>query len=318
VTTEAELLNAERAPEATLTRLKSSWMARLGERTLPQFNQFVICTLLAIAAVLAIWPFDIQVGERAGVASLLWWLPDDAVHSRWTWLALRGLLLVGSLLWLNQLWLPWSCWLVLVAFTGLWSLHVETTYNTAHIFHMANMLLVIQAIWITSDAPLIRARLRDGTYWQTPLVPHWVSLASIAYIGIFHTAAGLSKLLFSGPQWANGTSLQLWTYLWGRRWSPTTQLMLGSRWFTQSLQVLTLVFETAGLLAIFPRLRPIIGWGLIAFYVGVLATFDYGFQFNALLTALYFLPFERAITAAATRRLKQLTRPQSEGQTSAA
>src|SRR4029077_14068434 len=118
---------------------------------------------------------------------------------------------------------------------------------------MANMLLAIQAIWITADAPLIRAQLRDGTFWQSPIVPRWVSLASIAYVGIFHTAAGLSKLFFSGPQWANGTSLQLWTYLWGYPWSPTTQLMLANRSFTQVLQVLTIVFETAGVLAIFPR-----------------------------------------------------------------
>ena len=50
------------------------------------------------------------------------------------------------------------------------------------------------------------------------------------------------------------------------------------------------------MLAIFPRLRPWIGWALVGFYAGVLATFDYGFQFNAILTALYFLPCERWIT----------------------
>jgi hypothetical protein len=167
---------------------------------------------------------------------------------------------------------------------------------------MANMLLVIQAIWITADAPLIRERLREGTFWQSPLVPRWVSLASIAYIGIFHTAAGLSKLVFSGPQWVNGTSLQLWTNLWGRPWSPTTRLILSSRSLTQILQALTLIFETAGVLAIFPGLRPIVGWGLTAFYIGVLATFDYGFQFNALFTALYLLPCERLITLTARAR----------------
>ncbi len=283
--------------------------ARLEERTLPQFNQVVIWALLVMAALLAIWPFHVQTGERGACASVFCWLPDAAIHNRWTWLACRTLLIAGVLLWLNQSWLPWSCWLVVISFTGLWSLHVETTSNTAHIFHMANMLLTIQAIWITADAPLIRAQWRVGTFWKLPLVPRWVSLASITYIGIFHTAAGLSKLLFSGPQWANGTSLQLWTYLWGYPWSPTTRLILSSRWLTQGLQVLTLVVETAGVLAIFPRLRPIVGWGLVAFYIGVLATFDYGFQFNALLTALYFLPFEQLITHTAERRIKPQTSP---------
>jgi len=258
--------------------------------------------LLVAAATLVPWQFEIRDGERGGFVSLLSWLPDDIVRSSATWLLLRCLLAIGIVLWWLQRWLPWSCWLVVVSFTALWSLHVETTYNTAHIFNMTTMLLVIQAIWVTADAPLIRARRTNGTYWQLPLVPSWVSLASIAYIGIFHTAAGASKLFFSGPEWANGVSLQLWTYLWGRPWSPTTQLMLASRDFTKWLQVLTLIFETAGVLAIFPRLRLVIGCALVAFYGGVLATFDYGFQFNALLTALYFLPFESWVFNAPARR----------------
>src|SRR5439155_16667110 len=152
----------------------------LQQRTLPHFNQLVIWCLLATAALLAIWPFSVHAGQRAGHASLTWWLSNAVVYSNLVWLGLRVVLLLGSLSWFLQRWLPWSCWVVVFAFTGLWSLHVETTHNTAHIFNMANMLLVIQAIWITADEPLIRARLGDGTFWKSPLVPRWVSLASIA------------------------------------------------------------------------------------------------------------------------------------------
>ena len=70
-------------------------------------------------------------------------------------------------------------------------------------------------------------------------------------------------------------------------------MILGSRTLTAALQWGTLLLETAGVLAIFPRLRTAIGVGLLAFYAGVLLTFDYGFHFNALFTALYFLPFDR-------------------------
>ncbi len=285
------------------------WLEQLEERTLPHFNQFVIWCLLGTSTVLGCTGFRVHEGAREGVASLLFWLPDNVVRSSWTFLLFRAALFLGIGLWLFGRWLPWSCWLVVVGFTGLWSLHVETTYNTAHIFHMANMLLIIQAIWITADAPLIKARLADGTYWRLPLVPRWVSLASIAYIGIFHTAAGLSKLLYSGPGWANGTSLQIWTQLWGRRWSPTTTMILTSGRLTRGLQALTLLFETAGVLALLPPLRTLIGVGLLLFYLGVLATFDYGFQFNALFTALYFLPCERWISTQAGRFSKTADQP---------
>jgi hypothetical protein len=286
----------------------SNWLTRgiehLSRRSLPHFNQFVVWCLLVTSAILACLPFTVREGPRHGHATLLFWLPDALLDSPALFWLFRLLLVAGILLWAFRLALPWSCWLTTIAFTGLWAVHVENTYNTSHIFHMANMLLVIQSIWHTADAAAIKSALASRTYWTTPLVPRWVSLASIAYIGLFHTAAGLSKLTESGPGWASGTSLQIWTYLWGYSWSPTTQLIVSSRTFTRFLQVATLIFETAGILAIVPRLRPWIGLGLLAFYVGVLATFDYGFQFNAAFTALYFLPCEAWIASRAARQGK--------------
>lgn len=267
------------------------------DESTPQFAQLVTWILLATALVLALVPLDHRVGPRQGPVTLLSWLPADVLHSPAMLLAMRGVLLVGAGLWLFQRLLPWSCWLTVIGFTGVWSLHVETTYNAAHIFHMANNLLVIQALWVTFYAREIRASLRAGTYWTTPLVPRWVVLAGVAYIGIFHTAAGLTKLIYSGPAWANGVSLQLWTHLFSpRHWMPSASMILGSRTLAAALQWGTLVIETAGVLAIFPRLRTAIGVGLLAFYAGVLLTFDYGFHFNALFTALYFLPFDRWLT----------------------
>jgi hypothetical protein len=286
------------ASEPALAR----WLSHLNDRSLPHFNQLVIWVLLGTGLFLACWLFGPAEGPRQGGSTLLFWLPEPLLDSPWLFLIFRVLLVAGSILWLLQRWLPWSCWLVIVGFTGLWSMHVENTYNTAHIFNMANMLLVIQAIWMTADAPAIRQAVAERRYWSTPLVPRWVSLASIAYIGIFHTAAGLSKLTTSGSEWTTGVSLQIWTYLWGYPASPTTQMILSSRTFTQALQVLTLIVETAGILAIVPRLRVWIGLALLAFYSGVLATFDYGFQFNAVLTALYLLPFERWLMRRAERR----------------
>ncbi|MEX2176765.1 MAG: hypothetical protein WD872_20530 [Pirellulaceae bacterium] len=272
------------------------WREHLGRRSPPHFNQLVVWALLASSALLACLPLATGTGERGGPTTVFSWLPDGVLASSAMFWLFRGLLIAGIALWALNRGLPWSCWLVTGGFTGLWSMHVENTTNTSHIFHMTNMLLVIQSIWYTADARQIKLALAERAYWTTPLVPRWVSLAAIAYIGLFHTAAGLSKLTYSGPGWASGTSLQLWTYLWGYSWSPTTQLIVGSRTFTRWLQIGTLVLETSGILALLPALRPWIGLGLLGFYAGVIATFDYGFELNALFTGLYFLPCERWIS----------------------
>src|SRR5690349_698998 len=78
----------------------SGWLVQLEQRTLPQFNQIVIWCLLATAAILAIWPFELRSGERAGLVSFLSWLPDDLVRHGATWIAMRMLLITGIVLWL--------------------------------------------------------------------------------------------------------------------------------------------------------------------------------------------------------------------------
>jgi hypothetical protein len=289
------------SPSADWADRLAGAVGHLGRRSLPHFNQLVIWLLLGSAAIMACLPFTVREGERQGHATLLFWLPDSLLDSPAMFWLFRTMLVAGIILWAFQRWLPWSCWLVTLGMAGLWSMHVENTYNTSHIFHMANMLLAIQSIWITSEAATIQRALATRTFWRTRLVPRWVSLASIAYIGLFHTAAGLSKLWFSGPGWASGTSLQIWTYLWGFPWSPTTQWIVASRTLTRWLQIGTLVIETSGIFALIPRLRPWIGLALVGFYAGVLVTFDYGFELNALFTAMYLLPVERLITTRAER-----------------
>jgi hypothetical protein len=275
-----------------MTERPTSCLDWFHERSLPHFGQLATWLLLGASLWLARYPYEIASGPRQGAGSVLSWLPAGALASPASFWICRGLLVAGVALWFWRKLLPWSCWLTAISFTALWSLHVENSWHTNHCFQMANNLLLIQALWETLCAREIRAATAAGKYWQTPLYPRWVTLAAVAYIGIFHTAAGLSKLSFSGFGWASGTSLQIWTHLWGRPWSPSTWLILHSRSFTQVLQAATLVVETCGVLAVFPRLRTWIGLATVGFYVGVLLTFDYGFQFNLLFTALYLLPVE--------------------------
>lgn len=267
-------------------------VAPLFECSPPHLGQLVNWTLLIAAVVLACWPIEVHEGVRQGPVSVFSWLPEYVLRSPISFWAVRGALLTGVILWAAQRFLPWSCWLTTIAFTAMWSLKVENVHNTAHIFNVANMLLVVQSLWITFHAAEIRAALKRGDYYASPLLPRWVVLLGVAYLGLFHTAAGLTKLWFVGPCWANGISLQLWTHLWGHSWAPSTWLILSSRSYTAALQAATLVIETAGVLAVYRPWRTWIGLGLLGFYAGVLLTFDYGFHFNALLTAFYLLPVE--------------------------
>jgi hypothetical protein len=89
----------------------------------------------------------------------------------------------------------------------------------------------------------------------------------------------------------------LWAYWDGRPGSWTRELLIHHQGLAQLLQWATLVFETAGILALFDRrLRVAIGLALMSFYLGVVLTFDYGFHLNLLLTALYHLPCDAWLT----------------------
>ena len=272
----------------------SAWLAQLGECNTPQFGQTVTWVLLASSFLLVCLPFETILGERQGPATVLAWLPE-VVFANPTWLfyAFRAMLFLGATLWLFQIGLPWSCWLTTCGFTALWSLHMETTTNGAHIFNVTNQLLIVQSLWITFHASEIREAWRAGKYWSTPLYPQWAFWLGLAYLGLFHTFAGVAKISFSGAEWANGISLQLWAYWDGRPGSWSRELIIGCRPLVVVLQWSTLVFETGAILGLFNRrLRLVIGTMLLSFYFGVVLTFDYGFHINLVLTALYYLSFD--------------------------
>ena len=279
----------------------ASWSVWLESYARPAQFQLMIWVLLLTALLLAFLPFEYLEAPRQGPSTPLSFLPASWLASTELLWAFRAMLLISSLLWLFQQWLPYSSWLTLMSYTAVWSLKVENTYNTAHILHMANMLIVVAVIWVTLYHQEIRRAIQAGTYFQTPLVPRWVLLTAIAYVGIFHTAAGLSKIIFSGTAWANGVSLQLWAHAFGYEWSPAVQAIIHNRQLTMLLQGATLVVETAGILAIFPRLRTWVGLAILGFYVGVLVSFPYGFFFNAILTAILLLPVDRWIEAFQSR-----------------
>jgi hypothetical protein len=272
----------------------TSLSARLHESALPHFGQTINWVLIAICFILGSLSFDISSGVRQSPVTVLSWMPEAWLSAPLSFHIMRTLLWCGALLWLLGWATPWSCWLATLSFTGLWSLHMENTTNGAHIFNVSNQLLIVQSLWMTINNREIKLAIKNGKFWSTELYPNWVFWLGIGFIGLFHSYAGLAKIMHSGIEWPNGTSLQLWAYWDGRPGSWTRELMIQNRSFAIIMQWATLIFETAGILALFNRnIRLVVGMALLSFYIGVVFTFDYGFHINLALTALYHLPFDR-------------------------
>ena len=214
-------------------------------------------------------------------------------------LHVAGVLFVaGSLLWAGRLLVPWSGWITSLSFTAVVALYMENMTQVTHVAHVTNMLLLLHALWYQSWSREIRTASRQGRFWTTRLYPRWVHALAVFYLGLFYGLSGLMKWCTSGPGWANGVSLQLWTHLFGDEQSPFKRLILEHRWMALALQYATLFGETAGLLAIVSRwARPVVGLMLIGFHIGAISVFSWGFHANVAMLFLFFFPCDRWVAA---------------------
>ena len=260
----------------------------------PQFGQTIVWLLLVFCLVLAALPPNYVDGERIRPATVISFLPDTLLASTTFYHVMRIVLCVAAILWAFRVLIPWSCWATTLGFTIIWALRMENSFGAAHIFNVTNMLLVIHAMWFHFYRREICDSLVARSLWQSAVYPRWAFLLSVFYIGFYHSLAGVSKLRYSGLDWGDGLSLQLWVHLWGWEYSPFGSMILSSRKVATVVQSSALFFETAAVLAVtFPKLRVFIGLGLLGFYAGVLGTFvDFGFHFNAILVAVFLLPVE--------------------------
>jgi hypothetical protein len=284
-------------------------LERLGERTRPHYGVLVLCCLLIAAVPLAgyfllQWPGHRPHGARTtGPATVLSFLPDAILLDRRAQIVCGVLFFAGAALWLAHRLLPWSAWLTALAFTGVVALYAENASQLTHVAHLTNVILLLYALWYYTCREDIAAALREHRFWRTPLYPRWVYSCSVFAVGFFYGTSGLMKWLTSGPDWANGLSMQLWTRLWGDPSSVWTQWVLADRTFAAALQWAALIGETAGYVAIVSRrLRPWIGLLLIGFHVGQIAVFGWGFHANMLILTLVFLPFYEWVPRAVARR----------------
>ncbi len=270
-----------------------TWLLR---RSTPLFGQITLWVTLLCCSSLAVYflanaTHGQPAGPRQWPVTVFSWLPDRVLAwppAQW---AFAALFYASALLWAFRLAVPYSGWLTAIGITGTISLYVENHVDLTHTSHVAVMFTWIHALWYHVEAENIRRASADGTFWRAALYPEWVYWLGLSYIAMFYGFSGWLKLLHSGPGWANGVSMQIWTHMWGDPSSPFTGLILRHRWIAQVMQVLTLIAEAGAPLAIISRrARVVLGLLLIGFHIGAISVFKWGFHSNAVLIALHFLP----------------------------
>jgi hypothetical protein len=268
----------------------------LGTRSRPYYGQLTLwLTLLwalALAGYFVITFADAQAhGPRLGPISFISFLPDSILLNAISLDICAVVFVVAAICWVSQTLIPYSSWAAALSFTCLLAIRHENATQLTHVGHMTNMMLLIYALWYHFYAPDIRAALAAGAFWQTPLFPRWVYQLSLFYVCLFYGFSGWTKLLTSGPGWANGVSMQIWVHLFKASDSIWSQLILDNRYAARGLQAATLIAEAGTPLALFfPRLRPLFGLALIGFHYGAIAVFGWAFHGNVIAVALVLLP----------------------------
>ncbi len=229
--------------------------------------------------------------QAASVTALL---PEELWQSPALFTALRCVAVVALLLWAANILLPFSACTAAIGFFLLISNAVAGQIYVRHQPHVVAMLLCVYAVWVLSRYREISAAPRLWCYGRAAPYPQWVYSVALFYLTSTYSFAGVSKLLGSGLNWANGTALQLWCYLSEGRGVLLRDLCLYDRSLAAALQAVVLFAELTCILCFFlPRLRRVYGAILLGFHLSVEWLFGLGFYGNILAGLLFLLLYPR-------------------------
>ncbi len=227
---------------------------------------------------------------RENAITIFGFLPDAIITSAGLLRLMQVVTLLALTAWVFHFALPVSPWITCIAFTFIAAQEIETMHYTPHMYHILVVGLFGASVWYaTSYRELAKVRTAASLIEQ-PIMPRWVTFFVLAYLTITYTYSGLTKLGVSGISWTNGTSLQLWAYLWADADSMLRNYILEHKNFAQLLQGSVLLFETTAILALcISRLRPLYGVVLVSFHLGTELLFSFQFYGNIVLGLLVFV-----------------------------
>ena len=149
-------------------------------------------------------------GDNSHIVSILGALPIDFPVTR----SMLKIYFTGfygsSLLWIfgvrRKITSALSCSLLLIAT----SLHLQSVSGMDHTITLLSQFLLLLTLW-------------TFFYWEkgqtlkgTIAYPSWLIELSVLFLVIHYFGSGITKLIDSGPEWANGNSLQLWLFVWAK------------------------------------------------------------------------------------------------------
>ena len=245
---------------------------RAGRFEEPHFGQFALWVILAAGAY-ALSQISAAHGELHGGPQPLiyaFYLPIDE-PVRHTWISFLSFLPfrilhapeffrasvvgyhVAAAAWFLQLGGRWAGVAAAVFYTAALSLFWEHGAAVAEWWNLVGVMLILFAGWYWLLRSRIRQALRAGEFWRRQLFPLWTRDLAVFSVAWFFFQAGASKLLISGPSWADGTNLQLAVHRFVLEWNelvtPFVLFILRNRDYATWLSAGVLLLECSALLA---------------------------------------------------------------------
>ena len=269
------------------TGLRARWIhglpAFLFERESGRYARVLLWVVLAVAIWLSLEAsLEWSVVPKGTFVSVLGWLvPGEGWGSPWLLYLTRFLIWTGAALWLAgpAVLRCTAAWMAVAGMLLLGSVYWENLPWFRHKYVPPFWLLLILA-------------LREHAEKDPRLAPRWVREGAVFVLATFYGGAGIAKLLESGFPWCDGVALQLWFWQLGDKTSLLRTWVIANAPFAQFLAIGAILLEVGSLLAIpFPRIRAPLGIGLLVMHGCIDRVFHIDFRSNMLLIATILFPW---------------------------
>jgi hypothetical protein len=160
---------------------------------------------------------------------------------------------------------------------GTLSLHYENQTGFDHTLILPTQFFLLVCLYHFFWLP--RYKLKD---LKETKYPNWLKTLPTIFLGIHYFGSGITKVLESGLQWADGFSLMVWLSAWSNPTSFPASLFVHSFHLSLAAQIIILSVEIFSVLFFLhlPKVNAFLALILISFHFFNELFFQYGFWVN--------------------------------------